>query len=895
MTRRWIVWLLVLAFLALVLTRLNEVEHLVATLLQGNLAWIAAAVAVQAVYYLAYTGLYVSAFRSVDVAARLTGTLPLVFTSLFVNVVAPTGGATGAAVFVDDASRRGQSAARAATATLIVLLCDFAAFALILLAGLAYLLTYHDLKPYELIASVILLAMVAGLGFGLGLALWRVTWVERILGAVRRVVNRVGRLLHRPDVLRPDWALDTTRELSSAAQALRAHPGRLTATFGFALLAHGLDLLTLRILFLAYGQAVSPGVLVAAYSIGILFWIVSITPQGIGVVEGMMALVLISLGIPSAQATVVSLAFRGLSFWLPLLVGAVTVRRLSAGAARAAQRDDTWKVHLLALLTALMGLVNILSAVTPSLPARVDALRSILPLAVRHGSHLAAALAGFALLLIADGLWRRKQLAWGMAVGMLVASAFTHMLKGLDYEEATLALLLVVALVAYRSHFQARSDVPSVQRGLAVLLAAFAFTLVYGTAGFYLLDRHFRVHYALGPALRQTVTMFTQFTDPGLEPTTGFGRYFSDSIYLVALFTGGYALLMLLRPVLMRRPASAEARRRAAQIVQAYGRSSLARMTLFDDKAYFFSPGGTVIAYVARGRAAIALGDPIGPPEDFEAAVRAFQQLCARNDWVPCFYQVLPDGLEVYARAGFDSLCVGQEAIVELASFHLEGHSYKHVRSAIHRLTRQGFHTDLLRPPLPENLLRELRSVSDEWLTTMHGSEKRFSLGWFHDDYIRNSPVLAMRDAQGRILAFANIVPEYQLNEVTIDLMRHRASAPPGTMDMLFVALFEWAHSQGYDTFNLGLSGLSGVGERPSDPVLEKALYLIYEHVSAFYNFKGLHAFKAKFDPRWSPRYLIYPGSTSLPAILAGLARNQSPNEPTGDAPRDGDGIPRLL
>ena len=872
MARRWIVWLLALAFLALVLTRLNEVERLVATLEQGRPAWIAVAAVVQALYYVVYAGLYAAALRSVGVSASVAGMLPLVFTSLFVNVVAPTGGASGAAVFVDDAVRRGQSAARAATGTLLVLLCDFGAFALVLAAGLAYLLTYHDLKAYEVAASIILLAILAALSAGLGLAIWRPAWVARVLAAAQRGINRAGALLRRPDLLPPAWSESTTRDLAQAGDVMRTHPGRVSATFGVALLAHGLDLLTLWLLFQAFGERLSPGVLVAGYAIGILFWIVSITPQGIGVVEGVMALVFVSLGIPSAKATIVSLAFRGLSFWLPLLVGALTMRRLAEGASPSAPRDDAWKVHALALLTAAMGVVNVFSAVTPSLPPRVAVLRPLLPLVVRHGSHLAAALAGFALILVADGLWRRKRLAWLLAVITLLISAASHLLKGLDFEEAILALLLLIPLAAYRARFDALSDVPSVRRGLATVLAAFAFTLAYGTAGFYLLDRHFRVLYALGPALHQTITMFTQFSDPGLEPTTGFARYFADSIYLVALLTGGYGLVMLLRPVLVRLPAGTEARRRAAAIVQAHGRSSLARMTLFDDKVYFFSPGGTMVAYVVRGRAAIVLGDPIGPPGDFEAAIRAFLQQCARNDWVACFYQVQPDGLPAYDRAGLASLCVGQEALVDLAAFSLEGHEHKHLRTAANHLRRLGYHTEWTPPPIAEALLGELRAVSDEWLSVVHGSEKRFSLGWFHDDYVRHTPILTVRESDGRVVAFANLVSEYQLNEVTVDLMRHRASAPPGTMDFLFAALLEWSRAQGYATFNLGLSGLSGVGDSPGDPALEKALHFIYEHVNRFYNFKGLHAFKAKFNPTWSPRYLIYPGAAALPTILAGLA-----------------------
>ncbi len=124
-------------------------------------------------------------------------------------------------------------------------------------------------------------------------------------------------------------------------------------------------------------------------------------------------------------------------------------------------------------------------------------------------------------------------------------------------------------------------------------------------------------------------------------------------------------------------------------------------------------------------------------------------------------------------------------------------------------------------------------------------------------------------------MAFANIVQEYQRNEISIDLMRY-IPGEHGLMDFTFVSLFEWAAREGYATFNLGLSALSGVGDHPQDPNIERALHYIYEHVNQFYNFKGLHAFKAKFHPTWSSRYLIYPNAATLPAVALGLNRASS-------------------
>src|SRR5512140_3972500 len=292
-------------------------------------------------------------------------------------------------------------------------------------------------------------------------------------------------------------------------------------------------------------------------------------------------------------------------------------------------------VRVAAVLTAVMGVVNVLSAVQPAMQQRLHLLERYSPLQVAHGGHLTSALAGFALLLLAAGLWRRKRVAWLLTLLVLLASIVTHLLKGLDYEEASLAAMLAVILLIWRSHFHARSDPPSVRQAISTMIAALAFTLAYGVAGFFLLDRHFRVHFGLWDAARQTVVMFTQYYDPGLQPITGFGRYFAASIYVVAIATTGYSLFLLIRPVLARHRSSVGERLAAGQIVQRYGRTSLARLTLLDDKLYYFSSGGSVIAYVVEGPVAIVLGDPIGPPDDVLNSIQGFKDFCSRNDWTP--------------------------------------------------------------------------------------------------------------------------------------------------------------------------------------------------------------------------------------------------------------------
>jgi phosphatidylglycerol lysyltransferase len=534
-------------------------------------------------------------------------------------------------------------------------------------------------------------------------------------------------------------------------------------------------------------------------------------------------------------------------------------------------------VELTAALTLLMGLVNLLSAIAPSLPQRVHWLTELDGFEVRVGAHWFAVILGFLLLTLASNLRRRKRVAWGLTMLLVSLSIVSHLVKGVDWEEALLGTVLLIQLVLLRRQFTARSDRPSIAQGLRVLLGALLFTLAYGALGFYVLDRHYQVNFSWLEAVQQTLAMFLTEDNAGLQPQTRFGAFFADSIYSIGAVTVLYALGLLLRPVFDRQAITAADQQRAAAIVAQHGQSSLAWFALLPDKRYYFSPSGqTLVAYVAKGRAALALGDPIGPDSDRLDALRGFQSFCDRNDWQPAFYQTLPETLSMYLDLGYRAVQIGEEAIVDLQQFTLEGKAGKRTRNILSKFERLGYRLRIYEPPLESALLAQLRSVSDAWLKLVKGAEKRFSLGWFDDAIIRQCRVAVVEDPQGAAIAFANLVPEYQRNEVTIDLMRHRPDAEQGCMDYLFLVLLKECKQQGYDGFNLGLVALSGVGEDPNAPRLERGLYYLYNHLNRFYNFQGLRNYKEKFHPHWEPRYLVYPRLMALPEVVVGLVRADS-------------------
>ncbi|MFB2897896.1 phosphatidylglycerol lysyltransferase domain-containing protein [Aerosakkonemataceae cyanobacterium BLCC-F50] len=534
------------------------------------------------------------------------------------------------------------------------------------------------------------------------------------------------------------------------------------------------------------------------------------------------------------------------------------------------------------LLTALMGVVNLISAVIPSLSERTRWLREIVPFEIRASGHIFAALTGFILLTLAANLFRRKRVALLLTITVLIISIFSHLIKGWDYEECILAGVLLIQLLFMRRVFTAQSDRPSIAQGIFVLIGALLFTTAYGTAGFFILDGKFEVdrqpiNFNLIQAFLQTLAVFFTEDNAGLEAKTRYGEFFINSIYVVGTATLGYALFMLLRPVLLRRSATEQEQEKAETIVREYGISPLARLTLLDDKFYYFSPSGnSVIAYVPKGRGAIALGDPIGPKAELAETILGFNNFCFRNDWYPAFYQTGSNNLEIYRLLGWRILQIGQAAIVDLTTFSTKGKANQNLRTAVNRFTKLGYEVKFYEPPISKELLDKLKPISDEWLQMMKGAEKRFSVGWFNDKYLRNNAIAVVQNSSTEIAAFANLISANQAKEIAVDLMRRRAEVENGVMEFLFVSLLQHYQQLGYEKFDLGLSALSGIGEKQESPRLEKALRYLYQHLNHFYNFQGLHSFKEKFHPQWEPRYLIYPSLAALPDVIVGLVRADS-------------------
>jgi phosphatidylglycerol lysyltransferase len=168
-------------------------------------------------------------------------------------------------------------------------------------------------------------------------------------------------------------------------------------------------------------------------------------------------------------------------------------------------------------------------------------------------------------------------------------------------------------------------------------------------------------------------------------------------------------------------------------------------------------------------------------------------------------------------------------------------------------------------------LLPRLKEISDAWLKAKRVREKGFSLGSFDAAYLMRTPMAIVWQGDEPI-AFANLFLTDCKEEASVDLMRHLPDGTTGIMDYLFIELMQWARGEGYRWFNLGMAPLAGLQNRRTATLWSRFGAMIFGRGERFYNFRGLHRYKDKFDPEWEPRYLAVPRGIALPVVLASVA-----------------------
>ena len=588
--------------------------------------------------------------------------------------------------------------------------------------------------------------------------------------------------------------------------------------------------------------------------------LVSHIPGGLGVFE---AVTLVLLPIPESQLVASLLAYRAVYYLAPLLAATVALgayeyqrgrERFERIGALLGRGLSVVVPQALAITTFLAGAILLFSGATPGVGTRLGWLHAVLPLPVIELSHFLGSVAGAALLILAWGLQRRLDGAFYLAAGGLAAGIALSLLKGLDYEEATILLVMLAALLASHREFYRKASLLSEPLSLQWIAAI---VVVLGAAVGLGLFSYKRVEYSHD--------LWWRFATNAEAP-----RFLRATVGALAL-TLAFATLRLLRPP-RRAPAelgAADLERVAA--LAATSPHTYAYLALLGDKAILFGGERSFLMYGVEHRSWVALGDPIGPEEERVELAWRFRELADEHDGWTVFYQVRPDSLPLYLDLGLSLLKLGEVARVPLADFSLEGGHWKTVRHSLRALEKEGCSFAIVPAAEVPPLLPELASVSTEWLGSKQTREKGFSLGFFDPAYLARLPVAVVRRG-GAVVGFANVLPGAEREELSVDLMRFAADAPRGTMDLLFVELMQWGRAEGYRWFDLGMAPLAGLEPRPLAPLWNRVGAAVFRLGEHFYNFQGLREYKDKFQPVWEPRYLAGPGGLALPRVLTHIA-----------------------
>ncbi len=298
---------------------------------------------------------------------------------------------------------------------------------------------------------------------------------------------------------------------------------------------------------------------------------------------------------------------------------------------------------------------------------------------------------------------------------------------------------------------------------------------------------------------------------------------------------------------------------RAMAILRRQPEAAAGLVRLGDKQVLLSDCGEGFIMYARQGRSLVSLVDPVGPRHLWGPLVGKFLAEARRCRCRPVFYQVSAEFLPIAVEMRLQALKLGEQAVVDLTHFSLAGGAWLKLRRAINRAERDGLTFELLGPDAVATVMDELRHVSDTWLSAHEAAEKGFSLGTFDPDYLAAGPVAVVR-LEGRIVAFASVMTEASGGDAFIDLMRHVPGVHRGMMDLLFVKIMETLKSRGFRTLNLGMAPLAGLAVHDRSPAWNHLARQVFEHGERFYNFRGVRAFKEKFDPDWRPRYLVVAG-----------------------------------
>ena len=602
------------------------------------------------------------------------------------------------------------------------------------------------------------------------------------------------------------------------------------------------------------------GALFAIYTVAACAGIMSLIPGGFGSFDLVFIWGTDYLGIQDEKVVVLLLLYRIGYFIIPFLVGffffiKVYWEKWNNNWGNLPnifiQRISHW---VLTILIFISGLILLLSAALPGVIERLKIAEDILSLSIISLSHQLSVATGFILLGLSRGIQYKVKRAYYLTIIALFLAVLFSLSKGFDYEEAIFLLVVALLLRLSKAGFYRKSYVMTWGKMFFDIFIIILITLMYLLIGYFNL-----------PASKISIpTKFLPYI------ITDYQDLFYSAIIglIIAIFIfyiGNFVGKSQKWPI----ESSKIQEEKIYEHIHKYNGNVLTHLIFLHDKYVFWNSKGNVLfPFQKYADKIVVLGDLTGEKSEFQHAIEELLIISDLYGYTPVFYESSNDMLPILHENGFDFFKLGEEAFVDLENFSLSGKKMKAMRAIKNKFERENFIFDIIKPPFSADLLQELKTVSNEWLAGR--KEKGFSLGFFDEAYLNRSEIVILKNIHEEVIGFASLMPVYDNDQtISVDLMRFLPSSPSGTMDFIFLSLFEWAKEKGYTQFNLGMAPLSNVGLSKYSFFSEKVAAQIYLHGHVFYHFQGLRKFKEKYNVSWVPKYLAYRKRTSLPITMA--------------------------
>jgi lysyl-tRNA synthetase, class II len=535
----------------------------------------------------------------------------------------------------------------------------------------------------------------------------------------------------------------------------------------------------------------------------------------------------------------------------------------------------------LARLVALLGLVSLGSALVPAWRGRLHLLAEVVPPVAPAAATAGTAAVGLLLVVLAHGLRRRKRRAWELTALLAAAAVVLHLVKGLDVEEALLAAAVLGLLVLGRRHFVAAPGPRSGRATAAVALAVAVAATALGYALLAAVDGRQAPTTTAGQRLVQAALGLI-----GVAGPVRFTTAEAASDAAVALLVVGGAGLLTVLAVALRPPggphrlsAAEEAGLRA--VIDRHGPvDSLAYFALRRDRSVVFSPSGkAAVSYRVVGGVSLAAGDPVGDPEAWPGAIRAWLAQARAFGWIPAVLGAGERAATAYAREGLDALELGDEAVVRVSGFGLDGRSMRGVRQAVARTRRAGYRVRCDRvEQLSAEEVRVARAAADAWRGGPVERGFSMALGRLGDPADGGCVLVRVTDPAGTLRGLLHLVP-WGADGLSLDLMRRAPDAENGTMEAMVTGLLAECRRLGVGRVSLNFAVFRSVfarGDRlGAGPVL-RLEYAVLQRASRVWQLESLYRANAKYQPEWVPRFLCFDRVGDLTAVGVAALRAEA-------------------